>query len=107
MSAAIKWAKSGLKPEWILRRATSFTGLGKKIASGKLKMPMAIRLEDAGLMLPGSVQSHEIPGASHPTSISQACQAKLGMTKSMRSCTIALDDYEGERLRFRSLHDPY
>ena len=52
---------------------------------------MAIRLQESDMVTPGCVHSHEIPEKTHPLSWSQACQAKLGMTKRVREGSITLD----------------
>ena len=40
------------------------------------------------------VHSHESHEKTHPLLLSQACQAKLGMTKRVRDGSITLDDYD-------------
>ena len=46
-----------------------------------LKIPTAIRLLESDMVIPGCVHSHEILEKTHPMFVSQACQAKLGVTK--------------------------
>ena len=50
--------------------------------------PMAIRLQVSDMVIPGCVLSHEIPEKTHPLLASQACQAKLGMTKKNGCVTV-------------------
>ena len=66
--------------------------------SGKLKIPMAIPLQESDMRIPGYVHSHEGPEKTHPLQVSQACQAKLGMTKRVGDGSITLDDYDAQSL---------
>ena len=50
------------------------------------------------MVIPGCVHSHEIPEKTHPLSVSQVCQAKLGMTKRVRDGSITPDDYAAQSL---------
>ena len=50
------------------------------------------------MVIPGCVHSHEIPEKTHLLLLSQACQAKLGMTKRVRDGSIALADYDAQSL---------
>ena len=50
------------------------------------------------MILPGKLDTHEIADGRHPLLLSQACQAKMGFTKSSRKGIITLDDYEGQHL---------
>ena len=59
---------------------------------------MAIRLQESDMVIPGCVHSHEIPKKKHLLSLSQACQAKLGMTTRVRDGSITLDDYDTQSL---------
>ena len=61
-------------------------------------MPAAFLLNESGMVLPGSIDSHETEKSKHPLLISQACQAKLGFTKKSRDGTITMDDYENQGL---------
>ena len=61
-------------------------------------MPAAFLLNESGMVLPGSIDSHETATSKHPLLISQACQAKLGFTKKSRDGTITMDDYENQGL---------
>ena len=92
-TAEKKLAARGFKPFWVHGDSTNFKGIGEKATSGKIKIPFGIELVESGMIIPGTVSTHEVPKASHPMLLSQACQAKLGMTKSMRAGTIFLDDY--------------
>ena len=65
---------------------------------GKLKMLMATRLQESDMVIPGCVHSHEIPEKTHPLLLSEARQAKLGMTKRVREGSITLDDYDAQSL---------
>ena len=59
---------------------------------------MAFGLQDSAMEIPGCVHSHEIPGKTHPVLVSEACQAKLGMTKRVRDGSITLDDNDAQSL---------
>ena len=87
-----------LHPMWLHRKATTFNGVGTSTTSGKLRIPMAIRLQESDMVIPGCVHSHEIPEKTHPLLVSQACQAKLGMTKRVHAGSITLDDYDAQSL---------
>ena len=78
----------GHHPIWLHRKATSFDGVGTSMTSGKFKIPIAIRLQASDMVIPRCVHSHEIPEKTHPLLVSQACQAKLGMTKRVRDGSI-------------------
>ena len=95
-NAEAKMKVLGLHPIWLHRKATTFNGVGTSRTSGKLKIPMAIRLQESGMVIPGCVHSHESPEKTHPFLVSQACQAKLGMTKRVRDSSITLDDYDAQ-----------
>ena len=45
----------GLHPIWLHRKATTFDGVGTTTTSGKLKIPMAIRLQEPDMVIPGCV----------------------------------------------------
>ena len=66
------------------------------MTSGKLKIPMAIRLQVSDMVIPGCVHSHEIPEKTHRLLVSQACQPKLGITKRVRDGSITLDDHDAQ-----------
>ena len=97
-NAEKKWARIGFQWQWIHKEAKKFNGLGSKKTSGKMEIPLALKLEESGMILPGAVSTHEIPEAEHPMLLSQSCQAQLGITKNMRTGKITLDDYEGQKL---------
>ena len=59
---------------------------------------MAIRLQESDMVILGCVHSHEILEKTQPLLLSQACQAKLGMTKRVRDGSITLDDYDAQSL---------
>ena len=55
-----------LQPIWVHRKATTFNSVGTSTTSGKLKVPMAIRLQESDMVTPGCVHLHEIPEKPHP-----------------------------------------
>ena len=57
------------QPKWVHRQATSFNGVGTSTTSGKPKIPMAIRLQESDMVIPGCVHSHEIPKKTHLLSL--------------------------------------
>ena len=65
-NAEAKMKVLGLHPIWLHRKATTFNGVGTSTTSGKLKIPMTIRLQESGMVLLGCVHSHEIPEKTHP-----------------------------------------
>ena len=71
---------------WLRRKATTFNCVGTSTTSGKLKIPMAIRLQESDMVILGCVHSHEILEKTHPLLVSQACQAKL-LDKSEQVCS--------------------
>ena len=81
-----------LQPIWVHRRATTFNGVGKSTTSGKLKIPMAMRLQESDKVIPRCAKK------TIPLLMSQACQAKLGMTKRVRDGSITLDDHDAQSL---------
>ena len=50
------------------------------------------------MVIRGCVHSHGILEKTHPLLLSQACQAKLGMTKRVRDGSVTLDDYDSQSL---------
>ena len=42
----------GLKAVWLHRMATTFHGAGTRTTSGKLTLPMAVKLEESGRIIP-------------------------------------------------------
>ena len=51
-NAETKMKVSGLHPIWLHRKATIFNGVGTSTTSGKLKIPMAIRLQESDMVIP-------------------------------------------------------
>ena len=86
-NAEAKMKVLGLYPIWQHRKATTFNGVG----TSTTKIPMSIRLQESDMVIPGCVHSHEILKKTHLLLVSQACQAKLGMTKRVRDGSITLD----------------
>ena len=86
------------QPIWVHRKATTFNGVETSTTCGKLKIPMAIQLQESDMVILGCVHSHEIPEKTRRLLLSQACQAKLGMTKRVRDGSITLDDYDAQSL---------
>jgi hypothetical protein len=92
-NAERKWVALGLRPVWYRRKPASFKGVGNKSATGKLKIPIVLELEESKIELPGANTIHEIPDADRPMLLSQAAQAKLGFTKNMRQGRQATERY--------------
>ena len=88
----------GLRTIWLHTQATTVNGVGTSTTSGKLKIPMALRLLESDMVIAGCLHSHEIPEKTHLLLVSQACQAKLGMTKRVRDGSIVLDDCDAQSL---------
>ena len=86
----------GVHHIWLHRKATIFNGVGTNTTSGKLKIIMAMRLQESDMVIPGCLHSHEIPEKTLHLLVSQACQAKLGMTKRVRDGSITLDDCDAQ-----------
>ena len=97
-NAEAKMKVLGLHPIWLHRKATTFNGNGveSSTTSGKLKIPIAIRLQESDRVIFGCVHSHEIPEKTHPLLVSQACQANLGRTKRVREGAITHDDHDAQ-----------
>ena len=98
INAEEKWKNLGFKCYFRNKAPMSFDGVGSTQTHGKVKMHMALRLEETGLILPSTLSSHEIPKKVTPLLLSQALQAHLGMTKCVRRGSITLDDYEDANL---------
>ena len=62
----IKMNVLGLHLVRLLHDATTFNGVGTSTTSGKLKIPMAIRLQESDMVMPGCVHAHEIPEKTQP-----------------------------------------
>ena len=54
-----------LHPTWLHRKSTPFNGVGTSTTSGKLDIPMAIRLQESDMVIRGCVHSHDIPEKTH------------------------------------------
>ena len=65
-NAEAKMKVLGHHPIWVHRKATTFNGVGTSTTSGKLKSPMAIRLQESDMVIPECVYSHETPENTHP-----------------------------------------
>ena len=94
-NAEAKMEVLGLHPLWLHKKATTFNGVGTSTTSGKLKIPMVIRLHEFDMVILGCVHSHEISEKTHDLLVSWACQAMLGMTKRV---PITVDDYDAQSL---------
>ena len=66
-NATVKWAKNGFKSYLVSNTSTNFRGVGSSGSTGKHKLPIALRLKESGLVIPGMVDSHEIPGTPKDT----------------------------------------
>ena len=71
-----KWAKLGFTSYVEDATTTNFSGLDSKASSGKYKIPCGLRLEESQLLLPGGIDSYEMPNSKHPLLVSQSCLAK-------------------------------
>ena len=96
--ATEKWARLGFTSCLKDATTTNFSGVGSKASSGKYTMPCGLRLEDSQLILPGGLDSHDMPNSKHPFLLSQACQAKLGFRKDVRDGTTTMKDHEDQNL---------
>ena len=88
----------GFQLIWLHRKCNYFQRCWNEHDNWKFKIPMAIRLQESDMVILGCVHSHEIPNKTHPLLLSQACQAKLGMTKRVRDGSFTLDDYDAQSL---------
>ena len=79
-------------------KVTQFTGVGTARTTGKWRFPMGTKLEESGMIIPGSITSHEIAAGSHPLLLSQAAQGTLGFRKDVRDGSVMLRDYENQHL---------
>ena len=96
--ATAKWARLGFTSRLKFGTVTNFSGVGSKASGGKHTIPCGLRLEESHLILPGRLDSHEMPNSMHPLLISQACQAKLGFRRDVRDGTITMKDHEDQNL---------
>ena len=62
----IKMKVLGLHLVWLHNEATTFNGVGTSTTSGKLKIPLAIGLQESDMVMPGCVHSHVIPEKTYP-----------------------------------------
>ncbi len=92
------WRKLGFQSYLISDKPTMFNGVGTRPTTGKYRLPLGFRLQESDLTLPGTFQSHEFSGGTHPLLLSQSLQALLGMTKNVRNGTIQIMDYENQNL---------
>ena len=97
-NAQKKWARLGFTSYLKDATTTNFCGVGSKAISGKYTIPCGFRLEESQLILPGGLDSHEMPNSKHPLLLSRTCQAKLGLRKDVRDGTITMKDYEDPHL---------
>ncbi len=77
---------------------TTFKGGGNAQTAGKLHVPFATKLVESGMIIPGGMDSHELPTADHPMLISQSVQARLGMIRDIRNGIIWLQDSDNQTL---------
>ena len=97
-SAEAKMKVLCFHPIWLHRKTITFNGVGTSTTSGEQNKPMAIRLQESGMVIPGACIHTKSRKKTHPLLLSQACQAKLGMTKRVRDGSITLDDYDAQSL---------
>ena len=57
--AEAKWLKKGFKCYISNPKSAKFTGIGQTNSTGRYKLPMALKLEESGEIIPGAVDSHE------------------------------------------------
>ena len=88
-----KWRKLGFDAYQVSSTPTTFNGVGTGLTTGRHKIPIGLRLEETGLILPGGLESHEMDEGGHVMLLSQAVQATLGFLKSVRNGTIVMDPY--------------
>ena len=94
----MKCEKMGFQPVQINAKVTQFTGVGTARTTGKWRFPIGMKLEESGLIIPGSISSHEMAAGSHPLLLSQAAQGTLGFRKDVRDGSVMLRDYENQHL---------
>ena len=78
-NAETKMKVTGFHSHLAAQKATTFNGVRTSTTSGKLKIPMAIRLQESDMVISGCVHSHEILEKTHLLLVSQACHAKLSI----------------------------
>ena len=75
-----KMKVSRIQTIWVHREATIFNGVGTSTTSGKLKIPMAIRLQESDMVILGCTHSYDILKNTSFVAVS-GVSAKPGMTK--------------------------
>ena len=98
LNAEEKWKMKGFNSFVRSSKPTTFKGVGNAQTAGKLHVPFATKLVESGMIIPGGMDSHELPTADHPMLISQSVQARLGMIKCIRNGIIWLQDYDNQTL---------
>ena len=58
-NAETKMKVLGFHPIWLHGEATTCNGVETSTTNGTLKIPMAIRLQESDMVMPGYVHSHE------------------------------------------------
>ena len=80
-NAEAKWLKLGFQCYISNPKKTKFTGIGQTYSTGRYKLPMALKLEESGEIIPGAVDSHETEAKPntrpHPLLLSNVVQAHL------------------------------
>ena len=72
-----------------------YSGVGKGTSTVGLKrFPFALKLS-TGSVIPGTMDSHEMPDSNTPLLISQKSQTTLGLVKDMKNLTITFSDRPG------------
>ena len=67
----------GLHSLWLHKKAVTLSGVGTSTTSGKLKIPMAIQLQESDMVIPECVHSHEIPRGSTSIVIGSGMSRKV------------------------------
>ena len=97
-----KWKKFRFALYLKSSKAMTFFGIGTRQAKCKQTFHVALQLEEAQLVVPGALDSHEISDVAgqipHCLLLSQSVQAKLGFDISARRGTIYLDDDANQHL---------
>ena len=58
-NAISKWEKLGFMSFLKHDRTTSFKGVGERVTTGVHKIPVGLKLEESGVILPGAISSHD------------------------------------------------
>ena len=77
-NAETKMKALGFHPFWLHRNATTFNSVGTSKTSGKLEIPMAIRLQESDMVILGCVYSHAIPEKNTPCAGVPGMSSKVG-----------------------------